>query len=633
MLGLSENKNDSISIEKRILGSKNIEHIKEQAVKNDLNSTNNGTPFLINVPNTKFELHSPPSTNESYLSIPGKDSKFEYESTKLNSIDNKIENKLKSVLDLELGFNDAENYKRRENKQFLNEVFVRNEYLEKLCSPAVSFLVGEKGTGKTAYAVYLANNNYKENRANIRYIRETEYDKFIRLKQEKHLDLSDYTSIWKTILYLLISEQVCEAEGAHKFLERFSGLRYLRKAINEFFNDGFSPEIKKALEFVQNSKLAAELVAKHSKISSERNDSVSFSETKFQTNLLYIERAFELALKQTKYKANHILFIDGVDIRPGSIEYQDYLECVKGLANAIWELNNDIFPSLKDSPGRLRVVLLIRPDIFESLNLQNQNTKIKSNSVILNWTHQYSRHRESGLFKIIDRLLSFQQDERLPLGDAWDHYFPWNAPNVNDKFDKPSSFISFLRWSYHRPRDIVTMLDCLQRRAKLQGLNMPSFGQECFDDSDFKREYSDYLLGELKDQLSFYYTSDEYQIFLNFFKLLNGNAEFTYSQYLIYFQDFKNTSGIPQNNLPAFMASPELFLQFLYDLNVICYLEYPVNDKFVNKGNRFNNSSYVRWCFRERSFSNIAPRVKLNTTYNIFYGLRKALNVGSDFMV
>ena len=443
--------------------------------------------------------------------------------------------------------------------------------------------------------------------------------------------MSDYTSIWKTILYLLISEQVCEAEGGHKFLERFSGLRHLRNAINEYFNHAFSPEIAKALQFVQNSKLAAELVAKHSKISSERNDSVSFSETKFQTNLLYIEMAFELALKQTKYRVNHILFIDGVDIRPGSIEYQDYLECIKGLANAIWELNNDIFPSLRDSPGRLRVVLLIRPDIFESLNLQNQNTKIKFNSVFLNWHHEWSNHRSSGLFKIIDRILSFQQDEKLSLGDAWDYYFPWNAPSVFETFDKPSSFLSFVRWSYYRPRDIVTMVDCLQQRAKSQGLNIPFFGQECFDDPIFKRDYSRYLLGELKDQLSFYYTSDEYQIFLKFFKSLNGNPEFSYSEYLEYFHDFKTTSGLPPNNLPVFMASPELFLQFLYDLNVICYLEFPVNDKFSGKENRFNNR-YVRWCFRERSFSNIAPRVKLNTSYSIFYGLRKALNVGSEFM-
>jgi hypothetical protein len=528
---------------------------------------------------------------------------------------------MKSILELDLGFNDAENYRRRENRQLLNSVFIRNEYLEKLCEPAISFLIGEKGTGKTAYAVYLSNNNYKDNRACIRYIRETEYQKFIRMKQEKHLDLSDYTSIWKTILYLLMSQQVCDAEGGPEFLERFSKLRHIRKAVDEYYSYAFSPEIATALQFVQNSKLAAELLAKHAKIISENNDSITFSETRFQVNLLFIQRSFETALRQPKYNSNHILFIDGIDIRPSSIPYPEYLECIKGLANAIWEINNDFFPSIRDSGGRLRVVLLIRPDIYESLGLQNQNTKIRSNSVFLNWHTDYLNHRSSGLFQVIDRLLQYQQQENLALGDAWDHYFPWNTPSVYENFDKPSSFLSFVRWSYYRPRDIVTMLDCLQQRARINDVDAACFDQARFDDPAFRRDYSRYLLGEVKDHLSFYYSSNEYEIFLKFFIALNGKAKFTFNEYLDVYQAFKASSGLSISGLPVFMATPELFLQFLYDLNIICYEEYPVNDR-----------PYTRWCFLERNYSNISPKVKENVTYVIFYGLRKALNVGSEFM-
>ena len=62
------------------------------------------------------------------------------------------------IQDLAFGFNDAENYKRRENKLLLNKVFFRTEELEKLCEKNTFFLTGEKGTGKTAYAIYLSNN-------------------------------------------------------------------------------------------------------------------------------------------------------------------------------------------------------------------------------------------------------------------------------------------------------------------------------------------------------------------------------------------------------------------------------------------------------------------------------------------
>lgn len=527
---------------------------------------------------------------------------------------------MKTILDLQLGFSDAENYKRRENKELLNKVFIRNRHLDRLCEPAISFLVGEKGTGKTAYAVYLANNEYQDTLSSLRYIRETEYQKFITLKQEKHLDLSDFTSIWKVILYLLISKQINEKEGGPEFLKRFTKFAAVKNAIDEYYNRAFSPEIIQALQFVQESKIAAELMAKYAKASGEESETLTFTESRFQLNLFYMQRAFESALRQVRLVKNHILFIDGIDIRPSSIEYSDYLECIKGLANAVWEINNDFFPSIKGGGGRMRVVLLIRPDIFESLGLQNQNTKIRDNAIFLDWRTEYVNHRTSDLFRVIDHLLSSQQEEQLPEGSAWDYYFPWNAPNVYESFLVCTSFLSFLRWSYYRPRDIITMLVILQDIARETGKNADNFAYDSFDAPAFKRRYADYLLGEVKDHLTFYYGSDEYELFLKFFETLDGRKRISYEEYLAAFSRFQETTLREAVQIPKFMAGAGTFLQFLYDLNIISYSEQPENDK-----------PYVRWCFRERSYANISPKVKEGVTYEIFYGLFKALNVGQEF--
>ena len=84
---------------------------------------------------------------------------------------------MKTVSELSFGFRDAESYKNKENKEFFNEVFLRTHALDELCDQNRYFLVGEKGTGKTAYAVYLTNNHYKNNFSSIRYIRETRVSK------------------------------------------------------------------------------------------------------------------------------------------------------------------------------------------------------------------------------------------------------------------------------------------------------------------------------------------------------------------------------------------------------------------------------------------------------------------------
>ncbi|RXJ60886.1 P-loop ATPase, Sll1717 family [Candidatus Marinarcus aquaticus] len=527
------------------------------------------------------------------------------------------------IKNLDFGFSDAENYKRRENKERFNKIFIKNEFLETLVSPSISFLIGEKGTGKTAYAVYLSNNNYKNSLGSIRYIRETEYQKFITLKKEKKLGLSDYASIWKVIIYLLISNRIYEKEGTVEFFKRFGKFKALKDAIDEYYYKAFSPEIIQALQFVQESKIAAELLAKYAKASGEEKETFTFSESRFQTNLFYIQKKFESALSQIRLEHNHILFIDGIDIRPSSIPYDDYLECIKGLANAVWEINNDFFPTIKGGKGRLRTVLLIRPDIFISLGLQNQNTKIRDNSVFLDWRTNYPNHRNSKIFEVSNHLLAEQSNQELKPDNVdllWDYYFNWNAPNVKDEYSIPTSFIAFLRWSYYRPRDIVTMLSIMQEVVLEKNVSKQVFEYKDFDNVEFKRRYSSYLLGELKDHLTFYYSEEDYEIFLKFFEFLEGKNTFSYDVYTDTFNKFMEYGNSISIDIPRFMLTANDFLQFLYDLNIISYIETPEFDM-----------PYIRWCFRERSYSNIMPKVKENVDYQIFYGLYKALNVGQEF--
>ena len=387
---------------------------------------------------------------------------------------------MKPISQLRLGFSDAENYRRSENKNLFAQVFVRNQMLEQVFDPSISFVVGEKGTGKTAYAVYISNTTYREHRAAIKYIRETEYQKFVAMKRERHLGLSDYVSIWKTIICLMLAQKI-RAERQVSLLTRLTTFPQLIRAIDEYYAGAFSPEIVHAIQFVESSGLAATLLSKHAQAEVTHQQTETFSEARFQTNLLYIQKRLEDALRSLKLPRSQLLFVDGIDIRPSSIPYEDYLECIKGLAGAVWELNNDFFPSIKDSPGRMRTVLLIRPDIFQFLGLQNQNTKIRDNSVLLDWRTTYVDHRSSSLFEVSDTLLGVQQEQHCELGEAWDHYFPFDSRNVVETFNTPSSFVGFLRLSLHRPRDIVTMLGiCKKSYLTIQYLTLQHRKRDIF---------------------------------------------------------------------------------------------------------------------------------------------------------
>lgn len=418
-------------------------------------------------------------------------------------------------------------------------------------------------------------------------------------------------------MLLLMARDIQPNELDHNPFSKSGRMKALSAAIDEYYQGAFSPEILYALELVENSRVAAELVAKNLKLSGEEGGSSTAKESRFQVNLIYIQQQFERAIQDIKLRDNHVLFIDGIDIRPHGIEYQDYLECIKGLANAMWSLNNDFFPKIRDSKGRMRVVLLLRPDIFNSLGLQNTTNKVRDNSVYLDWRTTYPGYRTSRLFALTDRLLAAQQEIKLAPGAAWDYYFPWRATSTSPKRDMDDSFVRVLRLSYSRPRDVVSVLQILQEEFREKARpEAEVFREEDLRGNDFLNKYSEYLLGGIRDQLAFYYNEKDYEMFLKFFTFLDGRPDFTYEEYKNAYTKFTEYVLENHNSIPEFVESSDTFLQFLYDSNIICHIEDTEDDPLF------------RWCYRERGPSNISPKVGLDSRYQIHYGLYKALNVG-----
>ncbi len=171
--------------------------------------------------------------------------------------------------ELDVGYTNAENYRRKENRELLVKYFVRDEYLERLLDPSIYYLVGEKGTGKTAYATFLQNSNYKQNTASIFDVRQTEYQKFLELKSQGHLPLSQYADVWRTLLLIAVATSIISKSGTPNFLKRFTKLGALKNIIDDFYDNAFAPEIVKILNFIESGEVVSSLIAKHMGIGSK----------------------------------------------------------------------------------------------------------------------------------------------------------------------------------------------------------------------------------------------------------------------------------------------------------------------------------------------------------------------------
>ena len=186
----------------------------------------------------------------------------------------------------------------------------------------------------------------------------------------------------------------------------------------------------------------------------------------------------------------------------------------------------------------------------------------------------------------------------------------------------PTSFITVLRHSLYRPRDILTILTILRENLIAEGRgDETSFLESDFSNPTFTRKYSDYLLGEVKDHLSFYYHARDYDLLLKFFQFLNGHSRFSYDEYINAYMAFDSFLNRGKHPRPAFCESSDSLLQFLYELNVLSYI--------VDS----DGTPFFGFCFRERTPSNLSPKVRTHVRYDIHYGLMKALDLGRHFQV
>lgn len=518
----------------------------------------------------------------------------------------------KTLSALKDAFNDAANYQVRENKAFFAKIFLRTEELQRCLEPSVYFLIGEKGTGKTAYATYIENNPADKYAAKVITLTETQYKRFIELKNNGKLSYSDFANVWRQILLVVASQVIIDKSKG--FIARVTGkFAKVEEQLRKWNQKALNPEVEVAFEAVLKEGLTGKFGNKQlGELAGESSiqDTVKITETNHR--LLESELALKQAISDLSLSKTHIIFIDGIDFRPNSISYSDYLSCIRGLGEAVWQLNQDYFSRIRDSIGRIKIVLLVRPDVFHLLGLHNSNSRIQDNSVFLDWSTTETAAAESALFEVSGKYFASQQTFPAKPHDAWNKY-------LRDV----DSFKRLLRISFQKPRDILTLIKQLRLIHVRRGRGSHDvFDPAIISDGEFTRKVADYLLGEVRDYVSFYMGPGDFAAYIKFFQYLNGRPTFTMDEFESAFDRFHAwLRGEPVKK--EFASDSESLLQFFYDVNVIGYREAAID----------SSETFVHWSFRERSLNNLNPKVKSSGVLVVNPGIAKALEIGKAVAV
>ena len=134
-----------------------------------------------------------------------------------------------------------------------------------------------------------------------------------------------------------------------------------------------------------------------------------------------------------------------------------------------------------------------------------------------------------------------------------------------------------------------------------------------------QREFSEYLLGEVKDYLSFYHSTVDFDEVVGFFAQFGGDNTFSWDEFKTAFVNHRNGLAEKEITIKELKSSAEEFLQFIYSLNMIGYLEPD------GRGGNF-----VHYCFRDRTTAKLRPKVRFGLRYQVHAGLQRALLVGGQ---
>ncbi len=236
-----------------------------------------------------------------------------------------------------------------------------------------------------------------------------------------------------------------------------------------------------------------------------------------------------------------------------------------------------------------KVIILLRSDIFSTFNDPDLNKIKRVNTLKIDWGDKVSVN--SPLMKMIifkarisSTLISALRDEEI-----FRSLFP-------QSIDRTSAERFMLERSFFRPRDIITMLNLIIERYP----NSTYFGWKSF--KDVKKEYSEYLLDEVRNEMFGHHADEQIE---GMIKLLKN-----YNKHFIEYDELK--AYMETNRYHYDGLDLEKMLIALFKFNAI-------GNKWYNQ---YKKREYYTWAHRDEKAD-----LDLDKTIVIHKGLREAFSM------
>lgn len=411
------------------------------------------------------------------------------------------------------GKTETEEYKEKNIK--IEDMFYNHEDIYKKLDNKRYIILGDKGTGKTLLIEY-----FKEKKRNLdsNFIEMNIVD-IVNKYKIKNKEYNNFSFFIKYHIFSKLASYLITLQPLGKISEKE------RKILNQIVQkEPMNLDITKLniLEFNSDLILKIPYIGKilfHIKNSIFKKSQKEDEYQKVQDSILSF---LDTVLMPIKKKQIYIIF-DELDNMLKDNYKKDYKFILEELITSVEFLNNYWRKKQIDS----RIILSIRMDMFQTLNLTNLNKLKEDYSVVLDWGIDDSK--TSPLFKLIFNKMKNQDDsiKRMPDEIIFREIFDSVIEVSENKTLEVDKYI--LGKTFLRPRDIIAFFIKLSYKCKEKSkISLPEL-------QDVAKEFSTYIYSEARDRIVGYIEPSEYECFLELIKAYNKTI-FSYKGLEEFFQ-------------------------------------------------------------------------------------------------
>jgi len=460
----------------------------------------------------------------------------------------------------------ATNWKLEAKSEDVGRYFYHMNEVEAILSGSKNYVIGRKGTGKTAISEFILTKGKQEGI----YCEKLSFKNFpfndlYDLTNEKYTPPNQYITLWKYLIYSMICRLMLKNENINSQVRESLSLSYSTDPITNL------PVI----------------------ISSWTNSDFKIENGAQQpNNLSWIEKVniLENIIQKNLDNSNYYIIFDELDEDYRDIKNIDEFKPYNNLVTSLFKAVQDIKSIFRHSNLKIHPIIFLRDDIYDLIKDADKN-KWSDYKIEIDWDE--NKMKRLLAFRLSKAISSTQ--EVLNFDKAWEIIFHRSAVQMGDQGKKKMHSFDFIaRSTQMRPRDFIKYIQaCAEDTFYNQ---KPFIYPETIKQVD--KAFSNYLKAEIEDEIQAL-IPDIPQVFQVLSQIRKWN--FTIPEFKSAYNNYLKNGTIKETNV-------DYVMQTLFNFSVI--------------GNQ-PKQKHIQY-FR---YKNKEARINFNENIVVHRGLFKALQI------